>query len=218
MEAYVFRCYLQWLVGQAKKQKTNSGQQELCWEDWFQVCQQPNFDQQWEDWELFSTREWRMPSHALYSPVCKIECFSYLQQRRCSPWRHNILKSKLSDMFHINVKHHNNPDPLMVFIIQFATGKTNHGVKLYGRVARHIDVKMCPVVSIAIYFTILRWQRKWTIQKSIFLTIWCGSVSNSSQTFVAMIKQRSWRTKHTLPPLIEPARCLLVFQWRAAWT
>ena len=54
-------------------------------------------------------------------------------------------KSELSDLFHVRVKQHNDPQALMVFILQFATGKTNHGVKLYGRVGRHVDVEMGPV-------------------------------------------------------------------------
>ena len=49
------------------------------------------------------------------------------------------------------MKRHDDPHPLMVFIMQFATGKTNHGVKLYGRVARHVNVSNCPVGSIAFY-------------------------------------------------------------------
>ena len=35
--------------------------------------------------------------------------------------------------------------------MHFATGKTNHGVKLYGRVARHVDILNCPIGSIAFY-------------------------------------------------------------------
>ena len=61
------------------------------------------------------------------------------------------LKSKLSDLFYVKVKHHDDPHPLTVFIVQFATGKTNHRVKLYGRVVRHVDVVRCPVGSIAFY-------------------------------------------------------------------
>ena len=84
----------------------------------------------------------------------------------------------------------------MVFILQFATEKTNHGVKLYRRVARHIDVETCPVGSIAFYlfyqFDVIKEMEDPT---SISLTTLCGLISNSSQIFVAMIEQRSWRTK-----------------------
>ena len=56
----------------------------------------------------------------------------------------------------------------------------------------------------------------------ISLTTLPGLISNSSPIFVAMIKQRFWRTKHILPQLIEPARhlalpptaaCTLVGSW-----
>ena len=60
-------------------------------------------------------------------------------------------KPELSDLFHVKVKRHDDPHPLMVFILQFATGKTNHGVKLYGRVAWHVNVSLCPIGSIAFY-------------------------------------------------------------------
>ena len=63
-----------------------------------------------------------------------------------------MFKSKLSDLFHVCVKHHNNLHPLMVFIMQCATGKTNHSVKLHRRVAtRHVEVTNCPIRSIAFY-------------------------------------------------------------------
>ena len=41
----------------------------------------------------------------------------------------------------------------MVFIMQFATGKTNHGVKLYGRVgtSRHVNALNCPIGPIAFH-------------------------------------------------------------------
>ena len=66
--------------------------------------------------------------------------------------RGNIaFKSELFDLFHVCVKQHDDPHPLMVFIMQFATGKTNQGVKLYWQVARHVNVLNCPIGSIAFY-------------------------------------------------------------------
>ena len=38
-----------------------------------------------------------------------------------------------------------------MFILQFAAGKTNHGIKLFGRVARHVDVTQCPVGAVAMH-------------------------------------------------------------------
>ena len=46
-----------------------------------------------------------------------------------------LFKSELSDLFHVEVQREDDPHPLFTFILQFATGKTNHGTKLFGRVA-----------------------------------------------------------------------------------
>ena len=62
-----------------------------------------------------------------------------------------VFKSELSDLFHVNVQKHSDPHPFTIFIMQFATGKTNNGIKLYGRVGRHADVSSCAIGSVAFY-------------------------------------------------------------------
>jgi len=62
-----------------------------------------------------------------------------------------LYKAELSDCFHLEVAREDDAHPLMVFILQFANCKTNDGVKLFGRVARHIDPTSCAIGSIALY-------------------------------------------------------------------
>ena len=50
----------------------------------------------------------------------------------------------------------------------------------------------------SIFFTGLRWQRKWTIPRLTSSTTPRGLISNLSQRFVAVIERRSWRTKRIL--------------------
>ena len=59
-----------------------------------------------------------------------------------------ILHWSLSDLFHLCMKGHDNLRPFMVSTMQFATGKTNYGTKLYRRVARHVDITNCLIRSI----------------------------------------------------------------------
>ena len=62
-----------------------------------------------------------------------------------------MFKAELSDLFNVPVQREDDPHELNVFILQFATGKTNHGIKLFGRVARHVDVTQCPVGAVAMH-------------------------------------------------------------------
>jgi len=62
-----------------------------------------------------------------------------------------LFKSELSDLFSVNVQREDDPHPLFIFILQFATGKTNHGTKLFGRVARNVNVTLCPVGAVGMY-------------------------------------------------------------------
>ena len=94
-------------------------------------------------------------------------------------------KLELSDLFHVKVKRHDDPHPLMIFILQFATGKTNHGMKLYRRVSRHVDVETCPVGLIAFYLFYRFEVTKEMDDPSI------DSISNLSPIFIAKIERRS---------------------------
>ena len=62
-----------------------------------------------------------------------------------------MFKAEPSDLFNVPVQREDDPHPLNTFILQFATGKTNHGIKLFGRVARHVDVTQCPVGAAAMH-------------------------------------------------------------------
>ena len=63
----------------------------------------------------------------------------------------SIFKSELLDFFHLKAKKHGDPHPLTVLIMQFATGKSNKGVKLYGQVARHVDVILRSSLSVGVH-------------------------------------------------------------------
>ena len=47
-----------------------------------------------------------------------------------------LFRAELSDVFQVLVQKEDDPHPLFVMIMQFATGKVNCGLKLCGRVAR----------------------------------------------------------------------------------
>ena len=62
-----------------------------------------------------------------------------------------MFKAMPSDLFNVPVQREDDPHELNAFILQFATGKTNHGIKLFGRFARHVDVTQCPVGAVAMH-------------------------------------------------------------------
>ena len=62
-----------------------------------------------------------------------------------------LIKSELLDLFHFEVQGKDDPHPFFTFVLQFATGKTNHGTKLFGRVARNADITQCPFGAIAMH-------------------------------------------------------------------
>ena len=83
---------------------------------------------------------------------------AWLRNRFCFLYSlHGILRyeslqnAELSDCFSVGFKKERDPHMLNISVIQLATGKTNHGIKLYGRCLRHKDVKLCGVGAMAMY-------------------------------------------------------------------
>ena len=63
----------------------------------------------------------------------------------------SIFKAELSDLYHLEVQRHDDEHPLCILIMQMATGKTNNGLKLFGRVARHANPNSCAVGSLGFF-------------------------------------------------------------------
>ena len=61
-----------------------------------------------------------------------------------------LFKLELFDLFHVKVQRECDSCPLHTFILQFATDKTSHGAKSFGRVASDADVTQCPVGSVVV--------------------------------------------------------------------
>jgi hypothetical protein len=62
-----------------------------------------------------------------------------------------MYKSELSDNLGIKMKRDEDPHPVYVDVMQIPQGKMNKGKVLYGRCARHKDVRRCGVGSKAFY-------------------------------------------------------------------
>ena len=63
----------------------------------------------------------------------------------------SLFNSELSDNLGIHIKKPTDPHEMFVDIMQLAFGKTNNGLKLFGRVARHKDPRLCAVGAKAFY-------------------------------------------------------------------
>jgi hypothetical protein len=63
----------------------------------------------------------------------------------------SLFKGELSDEFGIECKRDDDPHQFYIAIMQIATGKTNNGVKLFGRVGRHINPSMCSIGAQGFY-------------------------------------------------------------------
>ena len=63
----------------------------------------------------------------------------------------SVYKADFSDLCGVRFRTKRDPHPLYILMMQFAEGKTNHGVTLYGRCLRHHDVRLCPVGAFAMY-------------------------------------------------------------------
>jgi len=64
----------------------------------------------------------------------------------------SLFKAELSDFFGVSVfREHLDAHPLYIVVCQIATGKTNKDLKLYGRIARHKDPRLCAVGAFAFY-------------------------------------------------------------------
>ena len=64
-----------------------------------------------------------------------------------------MYSAKLSDLFYLdaNTGKRRDPHAMMVMILQFNNSKTNNGLKLFGRVGRHKNPKLCAVGAMAFY-------------------------------------------------------------------
>lgn len=63
----------------------------------------------------------------------------------------SVFNAELSDLLCCPVQLNTDPHELVVFIMQLAEGKTNDGIKLYGRLTRHKDVRLCGAGALALY-------------------------------------------------------------------
>ena len=83
-------------------------------------------------------------THTLFASLR--DRFVYLYTEKGIVRGKSVFKAKLSDLFGIVVKRENiDPHPFYCDIMTIATGKTNKGMKLYGRVGRHKNVLQCPI-------------------------------------------------------------------------
>jgi hypothetical protein len=63
----------------------------------------------------------------------------------------SLFKAELSDMLHL-IHAGREPTPMAIFILQMATGKTNEGERLYGRLMRHKQAELCGIGGLGFYF------------------------------------------------------------------
>jgi hypothetical protein len=64
----------------------------------------------------------------------------------------SLFKCELSDLFGVTThKKDVDPHPCYVLMMHIATGKTNGYIKLYGRVCRHKDAKLCAIGALGMY-------------------------------------------------------------------
>ena len=66
-------------------------------------------------------------------------------------WNPPVFIAELSDLLGICVKKTTDPHSIFILVMQLAFGKANKGKKLFGRVARHKDVRKCGVGALAFY-------------------------------------------------------------------
>ena len=63
----------------------------------------------------------------------------------------SVFNAELSDLLGCPLQLPTDPHQVFVFIMQLAEGKTNDGIKLYGRLTRHKDVLLCGGGALAFY-------------------------------------------------------------------
>ena len=63
----------------------------------------------------------------------------------------SVYKAELSDLFGRQDKAAKDVHPYFVLVQQISTGKTNKGLKLYGRVMRHKEVSLCAIGALGFY-------------------------------------------------------------------
>lgn len=63
----------------------------------------------------------------------------------------SLQHADLSDWQYVTTQKHDDPHPIEMQVTEMAFGKTNHGQWLYGRAARHKDVRLCSVGGNAFY-------------------------------------------------------------------
>ena len=96
-------------------------------------------------------KPWKISTDQKFSFSQRSKEFSQLHLI-CKPLRLNDLLVYDQGIIHgDNAFKSKQLDLIMVFILQFATGKSNQGVKRNGRATRQVDIKMCLVGSMAFY-------------------------------------------------------------------
>jgi hypothetical protein len=63
----------------------------------------------------------------------------------------SLFKAEFADMLHLIITGRE-PTPMAIFILQMATGKTNEGERLYGRLMRHLHANLCGIGGMGFYF------------------------------------------------------------------
>jgi Centromere DNA-binding protein complex CBF3 subunit, domain 2 len=92
---------------------------------------------------------------SLHGPIA---CLSWLRSRYCYLQTfsgvlrcESLTKAELSDLLHVNLQKHSDIHLISLLVLQIATGKTNKGVRLYGRLMRHKDVSLCGFGALGFY-------------------------------------------------------------------
>ena len=125
------------------------------------------------------TMGWRISIMASYFQAFKIKWSSCLQPRASSwpLWQHSFQIGAVRSLSRECEAPEQSPPPHGIHsTVCYRQVKS----KLYGQVARHVDVKMCPVGSIVFYlFYHFLLQKKWRIQRLTSWIIALGLISSS---------------------------------------
>lgn len=94
------------------------------------------------------------PSVCTLSTFCSLRNrFNFLMNFSGMLRNESVQMAELSDCRHFVVQRKNKDhDPMPVFMLAIAQGKTCHDHPQYGRATRHVDVWQCPVGALAFYW------------------------------------------------------------------
>lgn len=96
-------------------------------------------------WEYAKAPSFRVVLAGLRNRFCFLQTFAGILRGE------SLFKAELSDLLYFNLDNKCDPSPMQILILQIATGKTNHGQKLYGRVLRHKNPELCAFGSLGFY-------------------------------------------------------------------